>query len=112
MSEQLTIDGETVVCTHELVIRIRQMEDGSVLWNVTPDDAVLVACDHDVWGLAEIGAPLAALAIRALWKLCYDGMVYNAIEQGIGAQLAVERMSGREPPEPLEVMPMESVSIN
>jgi hypothetical protein len=65
-----------------------------------------------VWGLAEIGAPLAALAIRALWKLCYDGMVYNAIEQGIGAQLAVERVSEQLPPESLQAMPMESFSIN
>ena len=69
-------------------------------------------CDYDVWGLAEIGAPLAALAIRVLWKLCYDGMVYNAIEQGIGAQLAVERVSEQLPPESLQAMPMESFSIN
>jgi hypothetical protein len=53
MSEQLTIDGENVVCTHELVIRIHQMEDGSVLWNVRPDEAVFRTCDYDVWGLAE-----------------------------------------------------------
>ena len=112
MSEQLTIDGETVVCTHQLVIRIHQMEDGSVLWNVMPDEAVWKTQKFDVWGLAEIGAPLAALAIRALWKLCYDGMVYNSIEQGISAQLAVERLLGQEPPEALEAMPMESVSIN
>jgi hypothetical protein len=112
MSEQLTIDGENVVCSHQLVIRIHQMEDGSVQWNVMPDAPIYKARKYDVWGLAEIGAPLAALAIRALWKLCYDGMVYNAIEQGIGAQLAVERMSGQQPPELLEAMPMESTSIN
>ena len=112
MSEQLTIDGENVVCTHELVIRIHQMEDGSVLWNVRPDEAVWKTQKFDVWGLAEIGAPLAALAIRALWKLCYDGMVYNAIEQGIGAQLAVERMSQQQPPDLLKAVPMENFSIN
>jgi hypothetical protein len=112
MSEELTIDGENVVCYHQLVIRINQMEDGSVLWNLQPDDVVWEAQKLGLFGLAESGAPLAALGIRALWKLCYDGLVYHALEEACGAQLAVERLLGNRPVDPLLALPMETFSIN
>ena len=112
MSEELTIDGEKVVGFHQLVIRINQMEDGTVLWNVEPDEFVWGAQDLGLFGLAESGAPLAALGIRALWKLCYDGLVYHALEEACGAQLAVERLLGNRPVDPLLALPMETFSIN
>ena len=112
MFEELTIDEENVVCFHQLVIRIDQMEDGNVMWSVTPDEAVMETWDLSLFELAESGASLAALSVTALVMMCHEGVVYHAIRQGTGAQLGVERLLGRRPSRPLEDMPMESVSIN
>jgi len=103
---------ERVVCSHHLSIRFEQLEGNRVNWYVEPDDEVLKAHGLSLIDLAECGAPLAALGIRALWKLCMDGLVFNALEQANSIQSEVgKRLVSGPPLIDSEVVP-EGVSIN
>ena len=103
---------ERVVCSHHLSIRFEQLEGNRVNWYVEPDDEVLRARDLSLIDLAERGTPLSALGIRALWKLCMDGLIYNSLEQAndINFEVAKRLESGRVKA-PLDLLP-ESVTIN
>jgi hypothetical protein len=85
---------ERVVCSHHLSIRFDQLEGNRVNWYVEPDDEVLRARDLSLIDLAERGAPLSALGIRALLKLCIDGLVFNALEQANSIQSYHENFRG------------------
>jgi hypothetical protein len=103
---------EKVLCSHELVIRFDQHEGNQVTWYVIPDEKVRETQELSLIDLAECGAPLAALGIRALWKLCMDGLVYNALEQANSVQVEVNKRLVTGPFEvPLELAP-EGVTIN
>lgn len=82
---------EKVLCSHVLTIRFDQLEDNRVNWYIEPDALVATTERFGLIDLAECGAPLAAMGIRALWKLCVDGLVYHALEQANGVQAAVNR---------------------
>ena len=103
---------ERVVCSHHLSIRFEQQEGNRVNWYVEPDDEVLRARDLSLIDLAERGTPLSALGIRALWKLCVDGLVFNSLEQAdsIRSEVGKRQVSG-PPLIDSEVVP-EGVSIN
>jgi len=102
---------ERVVCSHQS-IRFDQLEGNRVNWYVEPDDEVLKAQGLSMIDLAECGAPLSALGIRALWKLCIDGLVFNALEQASSIQSEVSKRLVSGPPLiDSEVVP-EGVSIN
>lgn len=103
---------EKVLCSHHLVIRFDQLEDNRVNWYVTPDEKVWETRALSLIDLAECGAPLAALATRALLKLCLDGLVYNALEQAneINAEVGKRLASG--PVEALLDLAPEGVTIN
>ena len=103
---------ENVLCSHELVIRFDQLEGNRVNWYVEPDDEVLRARDLSLIDLAERGTPLSALGIRALWKLCVDGLVFNSLEQAdsIRSEVGKRQVSG-PPLIDSEAVP-EGVSIN
>jgi len=103
---------ERVVCSHHLSIRFEQLEGNRVNWYVEPDDEVLRARSLSLIDLAERGTPLSALGIRALWKLCADGLVFNALEQAdsIRSEVGKRQVSG-PPLIDSEVVP-EGVSIN
>lgn len=103
---------EKVLCSHELVIRFDQLEGNRVNWYVTPDDAVWNTRNLSLIDLVECGAPLAALGIRALWKLCKDGLVYHSLEQAneINAEVGKRLASG--PVEALLDLAPESATIN
>jgi len=75
------MNDEKVLCSNTLTIRFDQLEDNRVNWYVEPDDKVFESQALSLIELAECGAPLSALGIRALWKLCMDGLVFNALEQ-------------------------------
>jgi len=103
---------ERVVCSHHLSIRFDQLEGNRVNWYVEPDDEVLKSQGLSLIDLAECGAPLSALGIRALWKLCIDGLVFNALEQASSIQSEVSKRLVSGPPLiDSEVVP-EGVSIN
>ena len=103
---------ERVVCSHHLCIRFEQLEGNRVNWYVEPDDEVLRTRDLSLIDLAERGTPLSALGIRALWKLCIDGLVFNALEQANSIQSEVSKRLVSGPPLiDSEVVP-EGVSIN
>ena len=75
------MNDEKVLCSNTLTIRFDQLEGNRVNWYATPDDAVLGAEMLSLIDLAECEAPLSELGIRALWKLCVDGLIFNALEQ-------------------------------
>jgi hypothetical protein len=89
------MSDEKVLCSNTLTIRFDQLEDNRVNWYVEPDDKVCDTQSQSLIDLAECGAPLSVLGIRALWKLCMDGLVFNALEQAnsidveVGKRLAV-----------------------
>ena len=103
---------ERVVCSHHLSIRFEQLEGNRVNLYFEPDDEVLRARDLSLIDLAERGTPLSALGIRALWKLCVDGLVFNSLEQAdsIRSEVGKRQVSG-PPLIDSEVVP-EGVSIN
>ena len=78
------MSDKDIVCTHELTVRIEQMEDGSVNWFVQPDEQVRKTGEAGFNELAGSGAPLAALAIKSLWNLLSENMVVLALEQANG----------------------------
>ena len=80
-----------VVTSHVLTVRFDQLEDNSINWSVEPDEQVERTWNLSLLDLAECGAPLAAMGIRALWKLCIDGLVYNALEQANDVRAAALR---------------------
>jgi hypothetical protein len=80
---------ENVLCSHELLIRFDQLEGNRVIWNVTVDEEVWETQTLSLIDLAECGAPLSAMGIRALWKLLLDGLMYSALEQANGIQVEV-----------------------
>jgi hypothetical protein len=82
---------EKVLCSNELTIRFDQLEDNRITWYVTPDDSILETQDLSLIDLAECGAPPSALGIRALWKLCVDGLVFNSLEQANSINLEVKK---------------------
>ena len=103
---------ERVLCSHHLVIRFDQLEDNRVCWYLTPDAEAWKTRSLSLIDLAECGAPLAALAIRALWKLCLDGLIHNALEQAneINAEVGKRLASG--PVEALLDLAPEGATIN
>ena len=103
---------EGVVCSHHLSIRFEQLEGNRVNWYVEPDDQVLRDRGLSLIDLAERGAPLSALGIRALLKLCIDGLVFNSLEQANSIQSEVgKRLVSGPPLIDSEAVP-EGVSIN
>jgi hypothetical protein len=106
------MNKEKVLCSHELVIRFDQLEGNRVNWYLTPDERVGKTASLNLLDLAECGAPLAALGIRALWKLCADGLIYNSLEQANDIQEAVyKRLASTALPALIEQAP-EGVTIN
>ena len=103
---------EKVLCSNELIIRFDQHEDNRVTWYVTPDEDVWKTQELSLIDLAECGAPLSAMGIRALWKLCIDGLVYNSLEQANSVNVEVgKRLAAGPVQAELELAP-EGVTIN
>ena len=71
-----------VICTHELVVRLEQHDDGSVNWLVQPDTAIETTSHASLEELANSGAPLSALGIRVLWEMLYNNGITDALDKG------------------------------
>ena len=112
MTENHEINEEEVVCSHQLTVVFVQMEDGKVRWAVIPDDEVASTRQLGLYAMAERGAPLAALGIRALWKLCEDGLIYQALEEANGAGRAVQRLQAGDPADIRLSLPVESAAVH
>ena len=106
------MSNEKVLCSNVLTIRFDQLEDNRVNWYVEPDDDVLENQVLSLVDLAERGAPLSALGIRALWKLCIDGLVFNSLEQANSINAEVHKRIAAGPVQAeLDLVP-EGVTIN
>ena len=73
------MNDKEVVSTHELTVRFELFEDGSLKYYILPDQDVLNTHQVSLITLAERGAPLSLMGIRALWKFCDDGMVLSSL---------------------------------
>jgi ribosomal 50S subunit-associated protein YjgA (DUF615 family) len=103
---------ERVLCSNFLTIQFDQLENNRVVWHFLLDDDLQRTQSYDLSDLAQSGAPLSALGIRALWKLCIDGLIYNALEQANTIQVEVnKRLVSRLAQAELELAP-EGVTIN
>ncbi len=78
------MSNENIVCSHELVVRFDQLEDGTVNWLVQPSDAVANTTHASFDELATAGAPLSALGIRALWELLGEKLIAFALDKANG----------------------------
>ena len=78
------MSNENIVCSHELVVRFDQLEDGSVNWLVQPDASIEDTSHASFDELAAAGAPLSAMGIRALWELLGENLVFLALEKANG----------------------------
>ena len=78
------MSNENIVCSHELIVRFDQLDDGSVNWLVQPSEAVANTTHASFEELAAAGAPLAALGIRALWELLGEKLIGVALERANG----------------------------
>jgi hypothetical protein len=103
---------EKVLCSNVLTIRFDQLEDNRVNWYVEPDDDVLETQTLSLLDLAERGAPLSALGIRALWKLCMDGLVFNSLEQANSINFEVHKRIANGPVNAELDLTPEGVTIN
>ena len=103
---------EKVLCTNALTIRFDQLEDNRVTWHIEPDDTICVTEALSLIDLAEFGAPLSALAIRALWKMCADGLIFNSLELANSIQVDVGKRLASEPKSSVLERVPEGVTIN
>ena len=103
---------EKTLCSHELTIRLDQFEGNRVTYYVIPDPNVRETLELSLIDLAESKAPLSLMGIRALAKLCIDGLVFNALEQAndIDTEVRKRLASGTVVTE-LDLAP-EGVTIN
>ncbi len=104
------MSNRRVVTSHVLTVRFDQFEDNSIKWSVEPDEQVVHTWNLSLLDLAESGAPLAAMGIRALWKMCIDGLVYNALEQANDVRAAALRRSMADE-NALPALPPDGVTI-
>ena len=103
---------EKILCSNYLTIRFDQLEGNRVNWYLIPDEKVNQAESLSLIDLAECGAPLSAMGIRALWKLCADGLVYNALEQANSIETEVGKGLASNVNEVDQIEPPEGVTIN
>ena len=71
------MSDEKVLCSHTLTIRFDQFENGQIDWFIEPDEKVANLGSLSPIELAIFGAPLSLIGMRALWKLCGDGIVFH-----------------------------------
>ena len=103
---------DKVLCSHELIVQIDQLEGNRVNWRVIPDEDVWNTHSLSLIDLAESGAPLSAMGIRALWKLCLDGLIYNSLEQANSIQADVDRRQAAPASHAALEMPPDGATIN
>lgn len=72
---------ERVLSSHQLTVRFDQLENNRISWHLQADDRIERTLGLSLTELAGRGAPLAALGIRVLLKLCTDGLVNSALGQ-------------------------------
>lgn len=103
---------ENVVYAHELLIRFEQLEDGTIHWYLMPDEATWRTKNMSLIDMAEGDAPLSAMSIRALWKLCADGTVLSSLSlaKSIKTEVGKRLISG--PVESLALESLQDVTIN
>ena len=74
------MNNDEVVYSNELLIRFDQDSTGRVNWRIMPDEQVGQAINTSLEELAEMGAPLCAMGIRALYDLFAEEFINHALE--------------------------------
>ena len=78
------MSNENIVCSHELIVKFDQCEDGTVSWLIQPSDAIANTTHASFDELVKAGAPLSALGIRALWELLGEKLITFALDKANG----------------------------
>ena len=103
---------DTVVRSHAMTIRFDEYEDGRIGWRLKTDEVIERTDNLSLVELAECGAPLSIVGIRALSKVCLDGAIYNALETASAIRLAMARGRAANQPEPELIEAPKDATIN
>ena len=103
---------ETVVRSHVVTIHFDEYKNGRIGWRVDADEIIDRTSALSLVELAECGAPLSVVGIRALMKVCIDGAIYNALETASAIRLATARGCAANQAEPELIEAPEDATIN
>jgi hypothetical protein len=103
---------ETFVRSHAVTIRFDEHEDGGIAWRVDADKVIERTDSLSLVELAECGAPLSVIGIRALMKVCMDGAIYNALETASAIRVATARGRAASQSEPALIEAPKDATIN
>ena len=78
------MSNENIVCSHELLVRFDQSDDGGVTWYVLPDESVRQTRQISYDDLAAAGIPLSALGVRVLSELLVENLIQLALDKANG----------------------------
>ena len=90
------MSNEEVITSHSMTVRFDLLPGNEVRWYAIPDKEGKVAHGFSPAELVRLGAPLSLLGIKALFKMCCDGLIVNALDQ---ASLFQREFRQPEPPE-------------
>lgn len=103
---------DTIVRSHAVAIHFDEYEDGRIGWRVNSDEIIDRTESLSLVELAECGAPLSVVGIRALTKVCLDGAIYNALETASAIRLAMARGRAANQREPELIEAPKDATIN
>ena len=75
------MSNENVAYSNELTIRFDQDSAGQVTWHLLPDEQVGRPVNISIEEMAELGAPLCAMGIRAIYSLFAEEFIEHALEK-------------------------------
>ena len=70
-----------VAYSNELTIRFDQDSEGQVTWHLMPDEQVGRTVNISLEDMAQAGAPLCAMGIRAIYALFAEDFIEHALEK-------------------------------
>jgi ribosomal 50S subunit-associated protein YjgA (DUF615 family) len=103
---------DTIVHSHAVTIRFDEHEDGQIEWRLDADEVIDRTMSLSLVEMAEFGAPLSAVGIRALMKACMDGAIYNALETANAIRIAAARRRAADPEQLQQIEPPQDATVN
>ena len=78
------MSNDKAVYSHELTVRFEQDANHNLNWIIQADESISSTSHASYDELAEAGAPLAALGIRALFDLLGESLINLVLEKANG----------------------------
>ena len=76
------MSNENPVYVNELVVTFEGDDQNNVSWKVRADESVTKSLHASFDELAQAGAPLSVMGIRALYEILCENMIVLALEKG------------------------------